>query len=163
MLHTHRRDALDKNILYHLQENSRQTTACLSKKLRVARSTIHERIAKLEREGVIVGYTAVVQPEQTASFVQALLFLKVEQSRIGLVSKFLHDCPEVKSCFAIAGEFDLYCSIETEVLEDMDAFIEEIASKPHILQTQSKIVLSKKFDRISNYTNTYQKEENHVS
>ena len=151
MLHFHQRDSLDRTILFHLQENSRQSTSCLSKKLRVARSTIHERITKLERESVILGYTAVLRKEKEKPEVQALLFAQVELGYIGAVTRALWDHPEIQNCFALTGEFDLFCSLASQSLEDLDAIVEGIASTPHVLHTHSKIILAKKFERISRH------------
>jgi len=151
VLKLQKRDQLDQDILFQLQENSRQSTANLSKKLKAARSTIHERISKLERDGVIVGYTAVISQEPNIPSVQALLFLEVAQGRTGLVSKVIEKYSEVKSCYALTGEFDLFCSLEASYLEDIDKIIEEISSLSHVKNTSSKIVLAKKFDRNVTY------------
>ena len=54
------RDALDRQLIALLQMNARMPTAEIARRLGVARSTVHERIARLERERVIAGYTAVL-------------------------------------------------------------------------------------------------------
>jgi DNA-binding Lrp family transcriptional regulator len=81
MLHDHLRDSLDFTVLFHLQENSCQSTPCLAKKLRVARSTIHERIIKLEHKQGILEYTPTLKQESHE--VQALLFTQVESGCTG--------------------------------------------------------------------------------
>ena len=56
-------DATDKKILQLLQEDSKQTTKALSLKLNLSVTAIYERIKKLEREGIITDYVALVDPE----------------------------------------------------------------------------------------------------
>ena len=73
------RDTLDKKLLALLQMNARMPTSELARKLGVARSTVHERIARLERTGVITGYTTVLSRPAQDNPVRALVMLAVEQ------------------------------------------------------------------------------------
>lgn len=75
------KDDLDRRLLALLQANARLPTAGLAKKLNVARTTVHERIARLERDGVIRGYTVVLDRDPGEEHTQALVLLEVEQRR----------------------------------------------------------------------------------
>ena len=76
------RDALDRQLIALLQMNARMPTAEIARRLGVARSTVHERIARLERERVIAGYTAVLARGLPGEAVRALVMLAIEQQKI---------------------------------------------------------------------------------
>ena len=54
------RDSLDRRIIRELQRNARESTSNIAQKLGVARSTVHERIARMEKDGTIAGYSVVL-------------------------------------------------------------------------------------------------------
>ncbi|WP_419904622.1 Lrp/AsnC family transcriptional regulator [Kiloniella sp.] len=147
MLVAHHRDDLDRGILFSLQENARISTSLIAKSLNVARSTVHERITRLEREGIIQGYTAVIKPDPNERSIHALLYLELERNHSGIVIKQLQEFPEIISCSALTGEFNLFCTVEAPLLEDLDALLEEISILPHVIRTKSNVILANKFDR----------------
>ncbi len=147
MFSAHSRDDLDREIIYSLQENARLSTSYIAKSLNVARSTVHERITRLEREGIIQGYTAVIKADPNDRPVHALMYLELEKNHSSLVINRLHDFPEIKSCSALTGEFDLFCTLEVPLLEDLDALLEEVSMLPHVIRTKSNVILANKFDR----------------
>ncbi|MEH6633293.1 MAG: Lrp/AsnC family transcriptional regulator [Halopseudomonas aestusnigri] len=147
MLTSHHRDDLDRGIIFSLQENARLSTSVIAKSLNVARSTVHERITRLEREGIIQGYTAVIKADPNEQTVQALVYIELERNHTRIVIKHLQDFPEIKSCSALTGEFNLFCTVEAPLLEDLDALLEEISILPHVIRTESNVILANKFNR----------------
>ena len=143
------RDDLDRRLAACLQGDARASTTTIANRLGVARSTVHERIKRLEREGVIAGYTAVLNTVPVEDAVQALVMLSINQQQTRRLVRQLEGYPEIKLCFAINGEFDLFLSIEAHKLEDLDALIDEIATIPGVRRSQTSIVLGRKFDRRS--------------
>ena len=147
-MHTsHLRDDLDREIIFHLQENARLSTSYIAKKLNVARSTVYERITRLEREGVIEGYTAIIKQDPRTRPVRALVSLELKRNYLSQIITDLQRYPEVKSCSAITGSFDLFCTVEAPLLEDIDALLEEISDLPYITRISSNVILANKFDR----------------
>ena len=147
-MHTsHLRDDLDREIIFHLQENARLSTSYIAKKLNVARSTVYERITRLEREGVIEGYTAIIKQDPRTRPVSALVSLELKRNYLSQIITDLQRYPEVKSCSAITGIFDLFCTVEAPLLEDIDALLEEISDLPYITRISSNVILANKFDR----------------
>ncbi|WP_417432382.1 Lrp/AsnC family transcriptional regulator [Kiloniella sp.] len=147
-MHTsHLRDDLDREIIFHLQENARLSTSYIAKKLNVARSTVYERITRLEREGVIEGYTAIIKQDPRTRPVSALVSLELKRNYLSQIITDLQRYPEVKSCSAITGSFDLFCTVEAPLLEDIDALLEEISDLPYITRISSNVILANKFDR----------------
>ncbi len=142
-------DTLDRSLIAYLRENARHSATYLAKKLNVARSTVHERIARLERDGVIVGYTTVVRRDPSEEVSQAILFAAVEQRRVERAVHRLEFFHEVKSCASICGEFDLFCLLEAPRLEDLDVVLDEITQIPEITRVSSTVIYASKFDRVA--------------
>jgi len=74
-------DDTDRQLIALLRDNARATVASLAQRLRVARGTVQNRIARLEREGVIAGYTVRLKPQAEAQRIRALMTIAVEGNR----------------------------------------------------------------------------------
>ncbi|KZL21049.1 Leucine-responsive regulatory protein [Pseudovibrio axinellae] len=141
------KDELDRKLIAILQGNAREPVSSIARRLDVARSTVQERIARLERKGIIIGYTAILGDQQDEKRVQALVMLSVAQQRSRELITQLESYPEIRSCLTISGEFDLCLIVEPDRLEELDAVLDEIAAIPGVERTRSSIVLTKKFER----------------
>ena len=141
------RDDLDRRLIALLQTNARESTSNLAKRLGVARSTVHERIARMEKSGLIAGYSVVLSRKPDEDWVQALVMIAVTQRQSRKVVERLRSYPHVTVCLAVNGEFDLSLGVEAPRLEDLDVFLDEIVGIPGVERSQSFIVLAKKFDR----------------
>lgn len=140
-------DTVDRRLVAMLQEDARLSATEIAKRLRLARSTVHERIAKLERTGVILRYSAVVAPEEDEQVVRALIQIDVIQRELSSVIRSLIRLHELQSCHSVNGPADLLCWVEAPHMEDLDALISEISCIPHVTRVSSQIVMATKFDR----------------
>ncbi|WP_068087539.1 Lrp/AsnC family transcriptional regulator [Polycladidibacter stylochi] len=141
------KDDLDRKLIAILQANAREPVSAIARKLDVARSTVQERISRLERSGVIAGYTAILGDLEEGQKLQALVMLSVSQQHSRELVKQLESFPEIKSCVTISGEFDVFLVVEPNRLEDLDDILDDIAEIPGVLRSRSSIVLSKRFER----------------
>ncbi|MDD7909077.1 MULTISPECIES: Lrp/AsnC family transcriptional regulator [Pseudovibrio] len=141
------KDDLDRKLISILQANAREPVSSISRRLNVARSTVQERITRLERNGVIAGYTALLGDVHAGQQVQAVVMLSVAQQQSKTLVKQLESYPEIRVCYTISGEFDLFLIVEPSRLEELDDILDEIAAIPGVVRSRSSIVLSKKFER----------------
>ncbi|MBO6602045.1 MAG: Lrp/AsnC family transcriptional regulator [Roseicyclus sp.] len=141
------RDALDRRILAELQHNARASTSQIAGRLGVARSTVHERIARMERDGTIAGYSVVLGQPQGDEVVQILMLLEIRQQDTRKILQRLNNLPEIKLCLSINGEFDLFLTAEAPRIEDLDLLVDEIAEIPGVIRTKTFVVFGRKFDR----------------
>ncbi|HEX2012596.1 MAG TPA: Lrp/AsnC family transcriptional regulator, partial [Roseateles sp.] len=74
-------DDTDRELIALLRDNARMSVVALARQLRVARATVQNRIARLEREGVIVGYSVRLKPAAEAQRIRALMNVAVEGNR----------------------------------------------------------------------------------
>ena len=136
----------DSQLVALLRANAREPTASLARKLGLARSTVQERIARLERDGVIKGYTIRVADER-ASTLRAVVMISTDPKQADRVSVELKKMPEVRSLAALSGSYDLIAMIETETPARIDVLLDRIGRAPGVARTVSSIILSEKFSR----------------
>jgi DNA-binding Lrp family transcriptional regulator len=137
----------DSKLIALLRSNAREPTASLARKLNLARSTVQERIARLEREGIIKGYTVRLSDEAEAGKLRAVVMISTDPKRADRVAIELKKMPEVRSLSAVAGTFDLIATVETETPARIDALLDRIGRASGVARTVSSIILSEKFAR----------------
>lgn len=140
-------DDLDENLLARLRENARAPVAELARALGLSRTTIQSRLAKLERTGVISGYSVKLSEAREAAQVHAFIMLTVEPKQAAAVTQALKRLPGVRTLQSVSGPFDMIAAVEAPTVSDMDALIDEIGAVSGVERTNSSIVLSTKFDR----------------
>jgi DNA-binding Lrp family transcriptional regulator len=142
-------DKFDRQLIALLQSNARESTTNLSKKLGIARTTVHERIARLERNGTIKGYSAVLNLDPFEQYNQCMIMLGIAKQKQNSIFEHLKRFPELKLLQSVNGECDLLCWFEVPQLEDIDALLEEITAIDGIEAARCMVVLATKIDRRS--------------
>jgi len=139
-------DPIDKKLLLLLQIDSKKTTKELSLKLNLSVTAVYERIKKLEREGVIDKYVALLNKSRVDKGFVVFCHLKLIQHSQEFLTKFESEVvklSEVLECFHVSGDYDYILKI---VVKDMEAYREFLVSKlttlQHIGSTQSTFMIS---------------------
>jgi Lrp/AsnC family leucine-responsive transcriptional regulator len=139
-------DPIDKKLLLLLQTDSKKTTKELSLKLNLSVTAVYERVKKLEREGVIDQYVALLNKSKVDKGFVVFCHLKLIQHSQEFLTKFESEVvklPEVLECFHVSGDYDYILKI---VVKDMEAYREFLVSKlttlQHIGSTQSTFMIS---------------------
>ncbi len=153
-MYLRKRDAIDRNLIAMLVEDARISTSQLARKLGVARSTVNERIGRLEREGVILGYCAIVKPELEVQETRALLSLSCDRARCISIVTALETLPEIQECMSVTGNHDLMCTVVTPNAEDLDAVVDEVSRINGVQSIDVTIALASKFKRKALMTDT---------
>ena len=136
----------DAKLIALLRANAREPTASLARKLGLARSTVQERIARLEREGTIKGYTVKLSEDVTGRL-KAVVMISTDPKQADRVSAELKKITEVHSLAAVSGASDLIATVEAENPARLDAALDRIGKLHGVARTVSSIVLSEKFSR----------------
>jgi DNA-binding Lrp family transcriptional regulator len=143
-----RLDELDRHLLALLQADARLPTAELARQLKVARTTVVSRIARLEREGIVAGYgVRLGRATEEQSSVRAFCALSVQARGAGAVIKVLERMPEVEGAWAVSGEFDYMVLLRCESPRQLDELLDRLGQLDGVRQTQTSMVLSQKIDR----------------
>ncbi len=137
----------DEQLIALLRANAREPAAALARKLGLARSTVQERIARLEREGVIRGYTLRLAEGRDAGKLRAIVMISADPKQADRVTAELRKMPEVRSLSAVAGPHDMMAVVEADTTARMDASLDRIGKAAGVARTVSSIVLSEKFAR----------------
>lgn len=138
---------LDQKLLHKLKENARVSTSELARMLDVSRTTVTGRIKKLEDEGVIRGYTVQYGEEYASTLLTAHVQIKVTQKLTAQTTLALRQMDQVRSLFAISGDYDLIAIIEAESTAKLNQVLDRIGDLEGIDRTNSSVILETKFDR----------------
>lgn len=139
-------DATDRRLLALLQMNARETIASLSRKLGVARTTVQERITRMERNGTIVGYSVLLRRDPFNQYAEVVAMLSVTNRKMKAVTDRLREFPEIALCQVTSGEFELICRIRVAHLEDVRPVLDALGEIPGVERVRSNMVLSTVFD-----------------
>ena len=142
-------DDIDRRLLSLLQANAREPTATLARKLRLARTTVVARLARLERDGVVAGYGVRLGQRLDSAAVRAYCGLSILPKTTAAVLKELAQMPEIEEVSAVSGQFDYLVFLRCETHEQLNTLLDRIGLIDGVNHTQTSIVLSRKIDRRS--------------
>ena len=140
-------DQTDQKLLSLLRANAREPLASLARKLDLARSTVQDRLRRLEKEHVIAGYTVRLTQAHAQRQIQAHVMISADPKAAAHLVAELRKMPEIYKLAAISGTYDLMAEVGAESTERIDAILDAIGRLKGIERTMSSIVLSVKFDR----------------
>jgi len=135
-------DDTDRELISLLRADARTPIVTLAKKLRVARATVQNRMAKLEADGTIVGYTLRLRPEADGHRIRALTSIEVSGNHGEEVRRVLRGNPNVVALHTTNGRWDLVAELRTDTLESFDRVLNAIRNVPGITNTETSILLS---------------------
>lgn len=139
-------DATDKKILELLQVDAKQTNKELSGKLNLSVTAVYERIKKLEKEGVIKKYVALVNKEKVGKAFVAFCHIKLVQHSQDYVMQFEKDVAkieEVVECYHISGDYDYILKVHVENMEAFREFmVNKLTTINHIGSTHSMFMIN---------------------
>jgi DNA-binding Lrp family transcriptional regulator len=142
-------DTTDRALIALLQANARASTADLARKLGIARTTVVARLARLERDGVVVGYTARLAPDAARSGVQAYVGIAVSPKSARSVLTRFELIPEVRQLSSVSGEFDFIALLRADSTARLDALLDEIGEIDGVTKTTTSVVLALRIDRMA--------------
>ena len=139
---------LNTEILRILEEDCRYTPAKIAVMLDRTEAEVIAAIAEMERQSVIVKYTAIVNGERLADeVVQALIEVKVSPQKsngFDAIAEEIYRFDEVKSCYLMSGGYDLAVFIEGKTLREVARFVSErFSTLDDVLSTSTHFILKK--------------------
>lgn len=137
----------DEALLAVLREDARASTAQIARRLGVSRTTVQSRIEKLERQGVIGGYTVRVHDDVDHPYIRAHIMITVLPKQMPQVVKALQAIPEVRELHSVSGAFDLVALGMARTVGEIDVLTDRIGALDGVERTTSAIVLATKFER----------------
>jgi Lrp/AsnC family leucine-responsive transcriptional regulator len=139
-------DLIDKKLLMLLQEDSKKTTKELSNKLNLSVTAVYERIKKLEREGVIRNYVALLDRTKIKKSFVVFCHIKLIQHTKEYLNTFEHEVTqltEVLECFHVSGDYDYILKICVGSMEEYREFmVTKLTNLKHIGSTHSSFMIT---------------------
>ncbi|MDY0154366.1 MAG: Lrp/AsnC family transcriptional regulator [Prevotella sp.] len=120
-------DNIDITILRALQKNSRLTTKELAAKIHLSTSPAFERQKRLEREGYIKGYMAVIDAEKVGNGILVLCNIRLKQHTEDLIQQFMdavRNIDEITECFNTSGDYDFLIKVYAKDMKDYQQFMQ---------------------------------------
>ena len=137
----------DELLLSVLRENARASTAQIARRLSLSRTTVQSRIDRLEREGVINGYTVRVHDEYERGHIRAHIMITVHPKQSTSVTTALRAMPELRALHSVSGSYDLIAVGMVPTVNGMDVLTDRIGAIEGVERTATSIILSTKFER----------------
>lgn len=137
----------DQKLLMLLRRNARASITELARAMHVSRSTVQNRIARLEASGVIRGYSIQLGGAFSASQVEAHVSIKVVQKLTARTNMALEQISQVAQLFSVSGEYDLIAIVQAQSLEELSTVLDDIGNLEGVERTNSAVVLETKFRR----------------
>ena len=139
-------DALDRRILIELQQDGSLTNARLAQALGLSQSAMSERVRRLEQDGHIAGYRALVNPASLGLGLQAFVAAVLNHHSTESIESFEHGVvtlQAVRACYHVAGRFDYLLHVAVRDLEHLGRLIKyDIAAIPGVDKVETMLVYS---------------------
>lgn len=136
-------DELDSRLIAELRAQPRLGLLEISRRLGVARGTVHARLAKLEQRGVITGFGPEVDPVELGHRLEAFVLLELTQGRLAEAVEALEVTPEVLEADAVSGPQDLICRVAARDTEHLQEIVNRLLATTAINRSTSYVVLSR--------------------
>ena len=117
-------DEIGWKILDELQKNGRVSFKQLAEMVNLSPTAVIERVKRMEDEGIITGYSAVVNPRKVGYTLSAIINLAANPGSEQIINESLTSIPEILSCWSLTGTSDFMLEIQVPSLE----FLEELLS-----------------------------------
>ncbi len=137
----------DKELLALLRNNSRSSTTFLARELGLSRATVTSRIARLEKRGIIKGYTIRFDDNYERGQVRAHVMIQSQPKASAHIVQELRALSAVTELHAVNGTYEMLAMLESESTQALDEVLDIIGNIKGINQTNTSIILSTKFLR----------------
>jgi DNA-binding Lrp family transcriptional regulator len=141
-------DATDRKIVALLRENARRSYQDIGGQVGLSAPAVKRRVDRLEADGIIRGYTAVIDSHAFGWHAEAFVDLYCEGAMSGdAIARVLQSEPRVASAHTVAGEASALLHVMAEDTKDLELALERIRNTDGITRTVTEVVLSTLFQR----------------
>lgn len=144
-------DRIDRNILAALSRDGRLSMAELAARVGLSKTPVQARVRRLEADGYIRGYAAIIDSERMGEGHVAFVQVKLSDTRSAALEAFnkaVLAVPEVEQCHMIASSFDYLLKVRTKDIASYRRVLgERISALPHVAQTSTFVAMETVKDR----------------
>ncbi|MBB4301582.1 DNA-binding Lrp family transcriptional regulator [Rhodobium orientis] len=136
----------DEELIGLLRLNARESVAGLARKLGLSRSTVQDRLRRLEESGVIAGYEVRLAAGERPG-VRAIVLLEIDQRHAGGIANALKGTPEIETVYSVSGRYDLAVIAAAQTTDHLDKVLDRVLAVDGVKKSESAVILSTKLDR----------------
>ena len=142
------RDATDGKLISLLQRNARMTLTGLARELALSRTAVQARMARLERERVIVAYRAVIDERRgrDEDSLSAVLSVTFSPGASSAVAQTFRDWPEITKYYSVTGPPAAFMVVRVSTAADLARFLDHLSAVPGVEAVRSAVVLKAGLD-----------------
>jgi DNA-binding Lrp family transcriptional regulator len=140
-------DPVDRKLIILLRENARQPITSLAHALGLSRASVYARLQRLERDGIIAGYTIRLGADYDQRLIRAQVMLKVAPRLALALEGKLIALPELVALHAISGEYDMIALVEAEGVAALNDVVDRIGLLEGVDKTTTSILMATKMLR----------------
>lgn len=140
-------DAIDRQLVAALRARARESYAELGRLVGLSPPSVHDRVDRLERDGVITGYHAAVRPAAVGLGVSALVGIFIrEGSEQDDVAERLRAIPEIEDCWTVAGEDAFLLKVRVPDVDALERTLGVLRRQAGVARTRTTVVLSTRWE-----------------
>ncbi|MFP3232124.1 MAG: Lrp/AsnC family transcriptional regulator [Sulfolobaceae archaeon] len=135
-------DTVDRKLLIELLKDSRVSLRKLAEEMNVSPATLHNRLFRLVQEGVIKGFTALIDYSKLGYTLTGIIMAKVDGKHLVEFEREIANLDNVIAVYDIVGEYDVAVIAKFRSVEDLDNFLKSLLKNPKVERTHTSIVLN---------------------
>lgn len=140
-------DDIDREILAVLTADARVPLVAIAARVHLSRNAVKQRMERMERDGVIAGYTVVPGAAAARGVTAIVMVYRSDRMRDDRVIATLRGIPEVVRCDVLSGEYDLFVTLHAATMGRIGQIWEQVAAIPGVANTVTAVSLTRAIDR----------------
>lgn len=141
-------DEIDRTIIALLRQDARRSYQDIGAHVHLSAPAVKRRVDRLESDGIILGYTAVIEPTVYGWHAEAFVDLFCDGAMSGDAIRYAVDSePGVVSAHTVAGEASAHLHVMATDMKDLELALERIRATDGVIRTVTEVVLSTLFTR----------------
>ncbi len=140
-------DRIDEKLIELLRINARESTSSLARKLNLSRSTVQDRIERLQDRRIISGFTIRFDEAYRQKQITAHVTICINQQNAAAAIVAFRKQPAIRSLHVVSGVYDMIAVIKAPTMEEIDKALDDICAVEGVGKTTTSLVLSTKIDR----------------
>jgi DNA-binding Lrp family transcriptional regulator len=143
-----RLDEVDKAILRELISNARLSFREIARRIGVSTATVANKVRRMEEEGVIRGYTAIVDAEKLGYDIVAVIEVVISKGKVANVEEEIAKAPNVQAVYDVTGESDAMIVARFKSRAELSNFVKKLLSMEYVERTITHVVLNVKKEEL---------------
>lgn len=135
-------DEVDLKIIEMLEKDARMSFREIAKALDISEGTVYNRVKRMQEAGIILGYSAKVDPTKLGMDLTAVIGLRVAGGHLVDVEREIAKSKEVRCVYDVTGDYDAVVVARFKSRVELNRFIKGVLALPHVERSVTHVVLN---------------------